>query len=398
MLNQKYFLLFKNNIPVLLLVFLNFATFINNSSFYLFLLALYVYKNFFSSFSDVSKNEKYLLYATPIIFYLNKFLETISRNDLLFWDNQYLFMFFRCNKGLTENYVFLEKVKFGCKNLGFGFFTGLISADVNPWHASIFIFFVSTLFFSYLIYKVNIKNLYISILFVLSPAFRFLLFSLNPDIIFCFGWSSLIKKRILNIAHMGVVGYHPSKLPQNRGRHPLIWTLTLGLDKSASTFFFMDEGADSGDILSQIDFEVSYQDNARSLYDKVVAIALEQIERFIPQLESGDYPRYKQDDRLSNVWRKRGEPDGRIDFRMSSRSIYNLTRALSRPYVGAHIRYKGESIAIWKAQELDGLPQNIEPGRVVSVSRQSFVVKSSDGAIEVLEHDFKEMPKIGECL
>ena len=93
-------------------------------------------------------------------------------------------MFFRCNKGLTENYVFLEKVKFECKDLGFGFFTGLISADVNPWHASIFIFFVSTLFFSYLIYKVNIKNLYISILFVLSPAFRFLLFSLNPDIIF----------------------------------------------------------------------------------------------------------------------------------------------------------------------------------------------------------------------
>lgn len=36
---------------------------------------------------------------------------------------------------------------------------------------------------------------------------------------------------------MGVLGYHPAKLPQNRGRHPLIWALALGLKKSASTFF-----------------------------------------------------------------------------------------------------------------------------------------------------------------
>ena len=62
--------------------------------------------------------------------------------------------------------------------------------------------------------------------------------SLNPDIIFCFGWSNILKKDILTLAPMGVLGFHPSKLPQNRGRHPLIWTLALGLKKSASTFFF----------------------------------------------------------------------------------------------------------------------------------------------------------------
>jgi len=107
---------------------------------------------------------------------------------------------------------------------------------------------------------------------------------LNPDVIFCFGWSSLIKKEILNIAPMGVVGYHPTKLPMNRGRHPLIWALALGLEESASTFFFMDEGADTGDILSQVDFEISYQDDARSIYDKVNDIALCQIEDFIPGL------------------------------------------------------------------------------------------------------------------
>lgn len=62
--------------------------------------------------------------------------------------------------------------------------------------------------------------------------------SLSPDIIFCFGWSNLIKKDLLNLPKMGVVGYHPALLPKNRGRHPIIWALVLGLNDSGSTFFY----------------------------------------------------------------------------------------------------------------------------------------------------------------
>ena len=57
---------------------------------------------------------------------------------------------------------------------------------------------------------------------------------------------------------MGVVGYHPAKLPQNRGRHPIIWSLALGLKHSASTFFFIQNGVDNGDIISQHPFEIKY--------------------------------------------------------------------------------------------------------------------------------------------
>jgi methionyl-tRNA formyltransferase len=222
--------------------------------------------------------------------------------------------------------------------------------------------------------------------------------SLNPDVIFCFGWSSLIKERVLNIAPMGVIGYHPAKLPKNRGRHPLIWALALGLEKSASTFFFMDKGADTGDILSQVDFEISYQDDARNLYDKVVNIALIQIEGFIPALEKGTYTRNKQNEKESNGWRKRNELDGEIDFRMNSRSIYNLTRALTKPYVGAHIKFNETNYSVWKVKESNDFQENIEPGKVLRVFDKIFVVKSYDGAIEIIEHDFKEMPKVGEYL
>ena len=222
--------------------------------------------------------------------------------------------------------------------------------------------------------------------------------NLNPDVIFCFGWSSLIKKDILALAPMGIVGYHPAKLPKNRGRHPLIWALALGLKESASTFFFMDEGADTGDILSQVDFEISYQDDARNLYDKVAEIALIQIEEFIPALEKGTYTRIKQNEKKSNDWRKRNELDGEIDFRMNSRSIYNLTRALTKPYVGAYIKFNETNYSVWKVKESNDFQENIEPGKVLRVFDKIFVVKSYDGAIEIIEHDFKEVPKVGEYL
>jgi len=222
--------------------------------------------------------------------------------------------------------------------------------------------------------------------------------NLNPDVIFCFGWSSLIKKDILAIAPMGIVGYHPAKLPKNRGRHPMIWALALGLKESASTFFFMDEGADTGDILTQVDFEISYQYDARNLYDKVVETALIQIEEFIPALEKGTYTRIKQNEKESNDWRKRNELDGEIDFRMNSRSIYNLTRALTRPYVGAYIKFNETNYSVWKVKESNDFQENIEPGKVLRVFDKVFVVKSYDGAIEIIEHDFKEMPKVGEYL
>lgn len=221
---------------------------------------------------------------------------------------------------------------------------------------------------------------------------------LNPDIIFCFGWSSLIKNELLSLAPMGVVGYHPAKLPQNRGRHPIIWALALGLKRSASSFFFMDDKADSGDIISQKEFEILDSDDAKTLYDKIIQLALIQIEDFVPQLKDNTYTRIKQDQALSNVWRKRNKADGKIDFRMSSKAIYNLVRALTKPYVGAHIEYKEKDISIWKVKIIENNDINIESGKVIESNEEKLIVKTYDAAIEILEHEFKEVPKVGEYL
>ena len=205
--------------------------------------------------------------------------------------------------------------------------------------------------------------------------------TLNPDVIFCFGWSEIIKGELLGIPPLGVVGFHPAALPKNRGRHPLIWSLVLGLKETASTFFFMDSGADTGDIISQVEIQIGHEDNANDLYNKVTEVAKKQILEFVPKLALGTIERQKKNNALANVWRKRGISDGQIDWRMSAESIHNLVRGLSKPYVGAHLIFKGSEIKVWKTTIWTECPANIEPGKILLVSDTGTVVKCGTGAI-----------------
>ncbi|MDG1709864.1 MAG: formyltransferase family protein, partial [Schleiferiaceae bacterium] len=201
---------------------------------------------------------------------------------------------------------------------------------------------------------------------------------LEPDIIMCFGWSALIKKELLKIPPMGVVGFHPALLPNNRGRHPLIWAKVLGLEKSGNTFFLMDESADTGDILSQRSFVITENDDACSLYKKMVALAMIQIPELHEQLKSDDCPRYPQDRDAGNYWRKRTRNDGLIDFRMSTQLICNLVRALTKPYPGAHLSIGGNTYLVWKVEKGErlSLPANIEPGKVLRIEENKIEVKT----------------------
>ena len=220
----------------------------------------------------------------------------------------------------------------------------------------------------------------------------------KPDVIFCFGWSRLIKAPLLGLPPMGVVGFHPAALPANRGRHPLIWALVLGLRETASTFFLMDEGADSGDLLSQAKVPIYESDDATNLYKRVTEVALAQLREFVPRLATGEIQRIPQDHRLVNVWRKRGTLDGRIDWRMAAESIHNLVRGLARPYVGAHFDYEKQPIKVWKTVIAADAPANLEPGKVLSADGDGIVVKAGIGAIRLLDYEPRLYLKTGDYL
>ncbi len=225
------------------------------------------------------------------------------------------------------------------------------------------------------------------------------LYAKEPELILCLGWSQLLDQEVLSIPTIGCIGFHPAALPCNRGRHPLIWALALGLEETASTLFMMDATADTGDILSQELIEIVYEDDAETLYDKVMESAVMQLEKLLTEFSLGFVKKLGQSVKSGNTWRKRGKEDGKIDWRMSSKGIYNLVRGLTKPYVGAHFVYKHQEYKVWKVKEIiTDAYQNIEPGKILQViSKNQFIVKTGENLIEVLMCDDIELRE-GEYL
>ena len=224
------------------------------------------------------------------------------------------------------------------------------------------------------------------------------IYSIDPEVIFCLGWSSLIKKELLNLPKIGVIGYHPSLLPLNRGRHPIIWSLSLGLEITGSTFFLMDEGADSGDIISQEKVKIDINDNASSLYNKLIVTAKKQLETIIPKLIDKSFIKTKQNEIKANYWRKRTKYDGFLDFRMSSLTIYNIVRSLNKPYPGAYFLYNGKEFKLWKVKIQSSNLKNIEPEKILEINGREILVKTADSSIWLIDHNLIDIPKLNTYL
>lgn len=221
---------------------------------------------------------------------------------------------------------------------------------------------------------------------------------LQVELVFTIGWSRLLRSDILSVPSRGVIGFHPAALPANRGRHPLVWALALGLTETASSFFLMGPGTDDGPIVSQYEVPITVTDNAKTLYEKISALIPYQITEILDGFLDGTLIPAPQQESGANYWRKRGINDGQIDWRMGAMGIYNLVRALSKPYPGAHFMVNEQIVKVWRcAIELSSF-NNLEPGKVLRVEGREVVIKTGDRAIRLLEHEFIDLPLVGDYL
>jgi methionyl-tRNA formyltransferase len=91
----------------------------------------------------------------------------------------------------------------------------------------------------------------------------------NPDYLFTLGWSQIFKQDFINCFSKFIVGTHPSKLPHGRGRAPLPWTILEDLRSSAVSFFKIDTGVDTGNLIFQRDFDIPPRTYVKDLYAMV---------------------------------------------------------------------------------------------------------------------------------
>ena len=211
---------------------------------------------------------------------------------------------------------------------------------------------------------------------------------IQPDLILVMGWSQLLKNEILKIPQIGVIGSHPTELPKYRGRAPIPWTILKNLKKSAETFFWIEEGTDSGDILDQEIFLINNDEDAKSLYHKITDLGKKMILKNLKLIEQGVIIRKKQDStKFIENWNKRTIEDGKINWTCLSNDIYKLIRATTDPYPGAFTFFRNGKVKIWKA--LLTTKVSSTPGKIIEINDLGVFVGTGDNMIIIQDISFE---------
>lgn len=220
-----------------------------------------------------------------------------------------------------------------------------------------------------------------------------LLQSIKPDLILVMGWSQLLKNEIIKIPKLGVIGSHPTELPKYRGRAPISWSIIKGLKESALTFFYIEDGVDTGDILAQQKFKISLDDDAASIYHKITDLGKQMIIENLFLLKKGNSKRTKQDNsKFIEYWPKRTPTDGLIDWSKSAMEINVLIRATTHPYPGAFTYYNNSKLKIFTAQYADD--QISLPGQILDIESNGVRVGTGNGTILIKKIQLDNEPEI----
>jgi methionyl-tRNA formyltransferase len=171
------------------------------------------------------------------------------------------------------------------------------------------------------------------------------------DWLFIIGWSQIASKELLDTPKSGVIGAHPTLLPDGRGRAAIPWAIIKGLDKTGVTFFKMDEGVDTGLILGQEEIPLNEEETATQLYEKVNKAHETLIKKMYFELKDNKVTGQVQDESKATVWEGRTPKDGQIFNEMTIQEVDRLVRATTRPYPGAFVMEGEKKVIIWKGMK-----------------------------------------------
>jgi len=207
--------------------------------------------------------------------------------------------------------------------------------------------------------------------------------ALRPDAFLVVGWYHMIPRRWRERAP--AFGLHASLLPDYSGGAPLVWAMINGEERTGITLFQMDDGVDSGPVAAQVEEPIQPDDTIATLYSRIEERGLELLDHALPLLASGTLQLQPQPESGRRVMPQRSPEDGRIDWTRDASFIDRWIRAQTRPYPGAFTELLGQRLIVWRATVDADVRAVAEPGTVLIVARDRYVVVCGSGVVQLCE-------------
>ncbi|MEG1021308.1 MAG: methionyl-tRNA formyltransferase [Myroides sp.] len=211
----------------------------------------------------------------------------------------------------------------------------------------------------------------------------------------------MLPKAVWQMPKLGTFNLHASLLPDYRGAAPINWAIINGEEKTGVSTFFIDEKIDTGAVILKNETNISEEETAGELHDRLMLLGAETVVETLKLLENNQVTTTIQPAEETKTAYKLNRENCKIDFNKSSKEVYNLIRGLN-PYPSAYtILTDNDNEYSIKIHDVTFTIEehNFKPGKFIA-SKKTIRIATNDGFIEILSLQFpgKKKMKTAELL
>src|SRR5271170_5164350 len=216
--------------------------------------------------------------------------------------------------------------------------------------------------------------------------------SLNADLGILAFVTLIVPERILYAPKFKSICFHPSILPRHRGASAINWAIIQGDSETGVTWFWPDQGIDTGPILIQKRVPIAENDTLGSLYfNTLFPMGIDAMVEAVDLIKSGNPPALVQDESKATYEPPCRDEHAKIDFAKPAREVFNLIRGCD-PQPGAFANLGEKRLRLYEATFSAG-NSDAEPGTIVAIDTNGMKIALAGGTISVKRARIDPSPK-----
>lgn len=188
---------------------------------------------------------------------------------------------------------------------------------------------------------------------------------LAPDVIVVAAFGQILRREVLELPRFGCINVHASLLPRHRGASPIAGALLAGDQKTGVTIMLMDEGLDTGAILTRSAMPIAPDDTTGTLTEKLSHLGAALLMETLPRWFVSKITPQPQDETQATLTRLLTKEDAIIDWRLPAEMLARQVRAY-HPWPGTATTWHGKTLKVLRAAvlEAESAAQDEEVGKV----------------------------------
>ncbi|HLK99091.1 MAG TPA: methionyl-tRNA formyltransferase [Myxococcaceae bacterium] len=214
-----------------------------------------------------------------------------------------------------------------------------------------------------------------------TPPFAEELRKLSPDVCVVTAYGKILPKDVLEVPPHGCVNVHASLLPRFRGAAPIQWAIAHGDTETGVALMRMDEGLDTGPVISMKRLPIEHEDTSATLHGKLSRLGGDILREALPAYLRGELkpaPQPSEGMVLAPIIQKE---DGLLDFSRPAVELERRLRAFT-PWPGVYTGLNGARLKVHRVRVGSGQGA---PGTVLSAGPQGLEVACGEGSLVLLD-------------